>query len=193
MNWLLSLDNEITKWLYIGETAPSWLQYSWYSLAGVFIYLLPVVLLVMLLRNAQDRLVAVKVGFSSLVAWQVISNLLGSWLYDTYGFRNRPFADYGLQELLFEKPQKAFPSDHAAVIAAVTVSFILYRYPKLAWLFGVGGLLALLGRVVLGFHWVGDILGGALIGTAVSLIVFAFDRTENAIWLKLLNLFRKTP
>jgi len=77
----------------------------------------------------------------------------------------------------------AFPSDHAVLFfSLVTCFFWIGRFVgTLAFLHAV--FIVLLPRILLGFHWPSDILGGSAIGIAVALIAIGltrmrFDRTE---------------
>lgn len=175
MEVLLSIDKTITDFLYNQAASPT-LQKFFYVIASGFIYLIPAVLLVMFFRSHRERLASVKIFLASILAWQGFTGLLGMYLYDNFGFRDRPFADLGLQELLFERPQKAFPSDHSALLMAMIIGLFAYKYPKLGWLFLVGGVLSSLSRVVLGFHWFGDILVGWLLGALALGAIWLFDR-----------------
>ncbi len=181
MATLLGLDQTITEFFYNPATSER-LQQVTFVAASVFIYVVPLVLLVMFFRSHRDRIVSLKVFVAAILAWQVFSNFLGQFLYDGYGFRQRPFADQRLEELLFERPEKAFPSDHSAVIAAVVIGFFVYKYPKLGWVFLVLGLISSLSRVVIGFHWFGDIVGGWLIGALAVGLVWVLDRPLTKIF-----------
>jgi undecaprenyl-diphosphatase len=65
---------------------------------------------------------------------------------------------------------KAFPSSHAVNNFAVATLFTFF-YRRWAWaLFGWASLVSI-SRVAVGVHYPSDILGGALIGTAVAAIV----------------------
>lgn len=184
MEALLSIDHTITDFLYYQSINPA-LQKAIYYLAAGFVYLIPVVLVVMFFRSHRDRIVATKLFIAALLAWQGFSALLGGFLYDNYGFRERPFASTGLQELFFEQPDKAFPSDHSAVIMVMIIGLFAYRYPKLGWLFLILGIFSSLARVVLGFHWFGDIVGGWLLGALALGVIWLFNRpvTRATEWL----------
>lgn len=145
-------------------------------MASGLIYALPVILVVLFFRSARDRLVSIKLTLGAVLAWQVLSSSIGGFLYNHYQFRDRPFASMGLQELLFERPQKAFPSDHAAVVMVIGLGLIYYKYPKLGWVFLSLGVISSLARVVIGFHYFGDVLGGWLLGVAAIGLIVLFDR-----------------
>ena len=175
MATLLGLDQTITEFFYY-SSASEGLQRAIFVAASVFIYIIPVVLFVMFWRSHRDRIVALKIFTAAILAWQVFSNFLGQFLYDGYGFRQRPFAQQGFKELLFERPEKAFPSDHSAVIATVVIGFFVYKYPKLGRVFLILGAVSSLSRVVIGFHWFGDVIGGWLLGALAVGVIWLFDR-----------------
>lgn len=173
---ILNWDEKITFFLYQEIGFDFGINTSILFVASsFFIYFVPAVLIYLFLKSSADRLAATKIFLATLLAWQVVSNLLGSWLYSSFGFRTRPFVEKGYLEFMLEQPEKAFPSDHATVMAVVGFGFLLYRYPKLAWFFLLGGLLSSLARVVIGFHWFGDIIGGWIIGLTIITIFYLFN------------------
>lgn len=187
---ILELDRILTFKLYFADSLSHLGQQVLYSIASLFIYLVPIILIILFFRTAKDRINSVKIFLAAILSWQVLSYLTGYLLYHYYGFRDRPFASKGITELLFERPQKSFPSDHAAVIFAVMLSFFVYKYPKLGWLFLIGGILSSLGRVVIGFHYVGDILGGWLIGAIALGIIILLNKPLTNLIKKTLSLLK---
>jgi len=175
------LDRQITDFFYRGASSHQAL-YAW--TAQLTIYVVPVILLGMLFFP-RSRLSGLKIGFAALVAWLVLSQLIGYISFHYWGFRLRPFAQSGLKELFFERPDKAFPSDHAAVLAAVAGGLFVYRERKLAWPMLIIALIGSLARVLVGFHWAGDIVAGWLIGLLVIGVVWSLDDLANKIanWL----------
>ncbi|MBI4948171.1 phosphatase PAP2 family protein [Candidatus Berkelbacteria bacterium] len=183
--WLLELDKTITFWLY-KEQLSEQVNY----LASYFIYLLPLSLIYLFFHSYKDRLVAIKVLIISIFSWKVLSYLTGLISYNYFEFRDRPFATYGIKELFFERPEKAFPSDHAALLATATLCFFYYKYPRLGWFFLIGGVIvSSFARVVIGFHWFGDVVGGWVIGLIAFGVLTIFDRSIN-IFLEKFLLFR---
>lgn len=173
---ILGLDHELTFALYRWGSSNPALQAVFLFIASIFVYLLPVILIWLFLRDQASRLKSVKIFLVAVLAWQVLSAVIGHFLYNGYGFRERPFALDGIRELFFEQPEKAFPSDHAAVMFAVVLAFFAYRYPRLGWIFLIGGVLSSLGRVLVGFHYVGDVLGGWAVGTIAFAAIYSLDR-----------------
>lgn len=172
---LLTLDQNLTESLYVLTRDNVSLQSLVYDVASYLIFLLPL-LLVFLVIKPNTRFVAAKIFGATIITWQVFNKLIGEFFYVQYGFRDRPFAFGGLKELLFEQPQKSFPSDHAAVLLFVTLSLFYYRQKTWAWVFLVVTLLSSFARVTVGFHWVGDILGGYLVGTIGFGLLVMLDR-----------------
>ncbi len=176
---ILSLDQSLTFKLYeFGRSSPL-LQDIIFVLASAFIYSLPIILIVLLFRSFQDKLNSIKIFLIAALAWQVLANFVGDWLYGLYAFRQRPFAELGIKEFLFEQPEKAFPSDHSAVIFGVMLAFFYYKYPKIGWLFLTVGILGSLGRVMIGFHYLGDVLAGWSLGAIAFLIIKSLDGPLN--------------
>lgn len=175
------LDNQLTEFFYsLGLHHASFYAYT----AQLTIYLVPIIL-VILLFLPQKRLTSLKVGGGALIAWLVLSQLIGYVCFYYWGFRLRPFTEHGITELFFERPEKAFPSDHAAVLAVMTIGLFVYKEKRLGYLMLMVALVGSLTRVLAGFHWVGDILAGWLIGLLTVGIVWSLDDLANKIgkWL----------
>lgn len=182
-NWLLTLDHTITFWFYRSGTLSPGMEKLFYSVATFFIYLLPLILIYLFWKGGQDRVNSAKIFLAAVIPWLIFTTLVGGYLFSHYGFRERPFALNGIQELFLKRPDKAFPSDHATVLMAVTLAFYAYGYKKIGWLFLIGGVvLSSLARVVVGFHWFGDILGGFVSGALGFWLVWALDGILNN-WL----------
>lgn len=172
--WLLSLDQQLTNSFY---------DFVWSSvgrveffrfLATYPVYLLPIMLLA--LYFSGKRLTSAKIFIGTFLTWKVYSSLIGSFFYNQFGFRDRPFAGRGFTELYFEQPQKAFPSDHSAVFMFVTLILFHYRQKNWAWVFLGLTIISTFARVGIGFHWFGDILGGLVVGALGFLTIIKLDK-----------------
>jgi len=177
MNTLLALDERLTLALFNWGSAHTAVQTLFLAIAVVAVYALPVVLIWLFWRNqAADRRTVAKIFIAVVISWRIFSQALGAFLYGQYGFRDRPFALEGLREFFFERPEKAFPSDHAVVLTVVVLLLFRFGYPKLGGWFIIALLLTALGRVVVGFHFLGDVLGGVGLGLVTYALMLALDR-----------------
>jgi len=78
------------------------------------------------------------------------------------------------EDMLVVSDFGSFPSGHSANAATLMVclAIIVHR----AWVWAAGAayvVLMMVSRTYLGAHWVSDTIGGALVGIAVALIVWA--------------------
>ena len=64
----------------------------------------------------------------------------------------------------------AFPSQHAALAFALGVTIFMHDR-KVGWFYLIGAIAIGIARVVANVHYPVDIIGGALLGTLVAVIV----------------------
>jgi undecaprenyl-diphosphatase len=102
---------------------------------------------------------------ASLIAW--IITLLIKHFFPTI----RPFTRNGGEvDVLFVPTDSAFPSAHAALAFGLAVTIFMHDR-KVGWFYLVGALLIGVARVLANVHYPIDILGGALIGTLVAVVI----------------------
>ena len=118
-------------------------------------------------RSVAGRRGASAAGFSAVVALglgQLISHAAD---------RARPFVDHPQIHLLIQHARDAgFPSDHATGAFAISTALLLRHRRAGAAAMIVAALIAV-GRVAVGAHYPGDVLGGAALGAAVALLLWA--------------------
>jgi undecaprenyl-diphosphatase len=77
---------------------------------------------------------------------------------------------------------KSFPSSHAVNNFAMATMFALF-YPRWKYALWAWAALIALSRVFVGVHFPSDILGGAVIGSVVALLVFKGWEAVTHRWL----------
>lgn len=137
----------------------------WYGLAGAGIPLWW-----WLQRIGDDRARDVLfVALALLTTWLVVAALK----YLTGRPRPPMFLDHGLYGFLFAGGTaefRSFPSGHSACAFALAVTLGRYSRPARHVLFAVAGLIAL-SRLVLGIHYLGDVVAGAYLGVMIPVLV----------------------
>src|SRR3989344_5334257 len=169
----MNLDQSLSvKLFYLAAASPGLSALSWFC-ASVLIFILLAAAVLWLgwpkfyeQRNQLLELLLAAVGSWSLA--QVLQQLFD---------RTRPYlslAETPLVDLWYHTP--SFPSGHAT-LAFATATIIFLHHRKIGVWFLLAAALVALGRVLVGVHYLGDILAGALLGFAVSLgIHFLFKK-----------------
>jgi undecaprenyl-diphosphatase len=117
-------------------------------------------------ENARHGVVAA--GFSALLALGVAHLISDFW------DRARPYeAHPGHAHLLVAaSPDPSFPSDHATAAFAIAVAIAL-RSRRAGWVALAMAAAVSIARVAVGTHYPSDVLGGALLGAAAALVLWA--------------------
>jgi undecaprenyl-diphosphatase len=102
--------------------------------------------------------------------------LLANQLIAQLWHRDRPYqAHHAVHTWVARSHDPSFPSDHAT--AAFAIAFAVLMFDRLAGaLFLAAATLIGLGRVIVGVHYPGDVLAGALVGLACALVVVKLAR-----------------
>ncbi|NYT66690.1 phosphatase PAP2 family protein [Alcaligenaceae bacterium] len=95
-----------------------------------------------------------------------------SWLFGYLIYIPRPFVHDLGHTLLAHTDSASFPSNHMMFMSIFATMFTLSKQRKSALLFI--GLALVIGwsRIYLGVHYPSDIMGGAIIGTVVSIVTW---------------------
>jgi undecaprenyl-diphosphatase len=120
-------------------------------------------------RWAAVRRTAVAAGLSAALG------LLVGKIITSFSYRPRPFVAHPRAVHLFASHahDSSFPSDHATASIAIATAILLRGKSIWGWITLFFALVLMLGRVALGFHYPSDVLGGAAIGAAAALVLYA--------------------
>lgn len=107
-----------------------------------------------------------RIVFYACVA-SILSLCLAKWGISPMVNHPRPFVEGHVNQLIPHVPDPSFPSKHASfVFALAAASFFIGR--RFGWLMLLLAVLTGVSRVYAGVHYPGDILGGFLLGSLVS-------------------------
>jgi len=146
-------------------------------LAEYLTYSLPIILVVLWFWNEKAKKVALRAGFSAILAWPVFAMIINKFVR-----RPRPFNISGVQELVFHRPDTSFPSEHAAALFAVAMSLYLSGYKKLSYVMFVVAIVVSFFRVAVAIHWPTDVIAGAILGIGSAYLIFLFDKPLNIVY-----------
>ncbi|CAM2870724.1 undecaprenyl-diphosphatase [Paenibacillus sediminis] len=125
-------------------------------------------------RNRLNRMMAIEAAISVLLGMG-ISFVIGHFLY-----RDRPFVDHTVIQLIKHAANASFPSDHAIGAFAIATMFLLYgKRMRFVWII----IAALIGfsRVWTGVHYPTDVIAGAIIGIVCSVVTHQICSHSNAV------------
>jgi len=156
-------------------------------LALYLIYLVPLILIILWFWSGEAKKIALKATAAGLLAWLGFSNLIGSFYY-----RARPFVSQTeIKELLFHRPDRSFPSDHAAFLFALAFTFWFLKYRKLSILIFFLAVLISVTRIIVGVHYPADIVAGFLLGLVSAVLIWFLDKPLDKIFEPLISFFKK--
>ncbi|MDO8463490.1 MAG: phosphatase PAP2 family protein [bacterium] len=163
------MDRILALWCNrLARRSPGWTFLSIFLASGLIWFLAAVVgVMAVLLLSPRfaDRLLLV--ALSSAIALAV-SHGIGA-----LRFRRRPFVALDAVVPLVTRAahEKSFPSDHAAIAFALVLPLV----PFVGWGMQValltGATLVAVGRVLVGLHYVSDVVAGAIIGGMVWVVM----------------------
>lgn len=103
--------------------------------------------------------------FACAIAWVI------AFLIKTFFPTVRPFWVDGGGILTLTVPHDgSFPSEHAAIAFALSVTIFMHN-KKAGWLFLISAIVIGVARVLANVHYPVDVFGGALTGTLVAVVV----------------------
>jgi undecaprenyl-diphosphatase len=103
--------------------------------------------------------------------------------------RPRPYAAAVSHLIVTPSTDWSFPSDHATVVFAIAATFALSNERNRAVAFLIAALVISWSRVFIGTHYLSDVLGGAVIGIGVAVVVTTLYPKGSRVDRWLTNLF----
>jgi len=136
-----------------------------------------VLLLVLLVTRAKGILVEAVAALSLALVF--------NWFLGRVWYQPRPFLTPGVQAWVHHAATSSFPSDHLTIHWCIAGVLIGHRRTRV-----IGVAVALLGlpmawgRIYLGVHYPGDMLGAALVAACFASVAVFIGR-KSASWLRL--------
>jgi undecaprenyl-diphosphatase len=96
--------------------------------------------------------------------------------------RDRPFVVHHVIQLVEHEASASFPSNHAAAAFAVAASIWLWRR-KDGWVWFLLAAIIGFSRIWSGIHYPTDIVGGAILGVLIAVMIGKLMRTKRLKWL----------
>src|SRR3990170_3359889 len=187
MNKLVFIDHQIFVFMNSFAGQNYILERIFSITAFYFVYSVPVILLFCWFYSDDLKKASFKAFCAGMLAWFGVSNLVGS-LY----FRPRPFiADEQIKELLFHRPDRSFPSDHAALLFAIAFTFWFLGYRKLGLGFFAISVAVVIMRIVVGIHYPADVAAGTLIGLAMAVLVLILNKQLDHLVAPIIRIAKK--
>jgi membrane-associated phospholipid phosphatase len=106
----------------------------------------------------------------------VVKWLMGRWRPKVF----IPEGFYGFEFFGFGYEQTSFPSGHATTICTAAVALSLF-FPRFRWLWIILALLVCISRVIIGAHYLSDVIMGAYIGIFVAFLLRKWPLFEKSI------------
>jgi membrane-associated phospholipid phosphatase len=127
--------------------------------------LYPLLLTWLLLKHKEYLLRAILVPFVSFVLVTVVRRLIN---------RARPYEAYGIPSAVYKSTSgKSFPSRHVFSIFVIAVTFLyLGPDPTIGLALFAAGLILGIIRILIGVHYVSDVVVGAFVGILAGFIGF---------------------
>jgi undecaprenyl-diphosphatase len=176
---MIWFDQAVFQFLYKLVGVSAFIDLFIIFLAGYLIYILSVGFVFFIFREKKswkDRFLLFSLATISVVLSRGIIKPIIAFFLE----RPRPFVEFGIEPILDIAAKPAFPSGHMAfIIPIVCIVWLLNR--KLGIWYLAGALLMGISRVIIGAHWLTDILGGTLVGFISFAVVYYIFKKQGVL------------
>ena len=155
------------------------------GMAKYGVVLMAAPLLLIWFRSDDSGKKAALLSLLSMALALIINQIIGH-IY----FRPRPFSAHEVNLLLDRSPDTSFPSDHSAFVFGIAW-LLLMKNRGIGVLALVIAALVGLSRIFCGTHYPGDVLGGALVALASSVVVWKLRKPLDPLASFLISIARK--
>lgn len=116
-------------------------------------------------RTTKNRMMMIQSVFAIVLA-EILGKIAGTF-YSHY----QPFAELpNVNKLVEHEIDNAFPSDHSIIFFTICITIWLVRKRE-GWIWLAVAFAVAISRIMVGVHYPGDVLTGALIGLISALIM----------------------
>ncbi len=187
MEIVKNLDHSLFQYFYQITGQNHWQDKILIFLAVYLIYAIPVILIVVWFWSKDSKKVALKATAAGILAWLFFCNLIGAIWY-----RARPFvAQANVEEVLFHRPNRSFPSDHSAFLFALAFAFWLLGYKKLGVGIFILSVVISVTRIIVGVHYPADIVAGFVIGFLAAVLIWYLQKPLDKIFEPMIGWTKK--
>jgi undecaprenyl-diphosphatase len=151
---------------------------------GIYAFFAVLVLLWLTGREKHQKTVffsCLAASAALLIASQIISPIVN---------HPRPFIDHIVHQLINHSKDPSFPSDHATLAFSIAITVWFRNRLWGAYLLILSVLIGI-SRVYVGVHYPADIVGGAILAWACSLIVIKYRKQLDPIPLLFIRVYQK--
>lgn len=138
------------------------IHYSSYALLG---------LLILYFLFKKEKFIVL-----AMIATVVISTATAAML-KTIIARERPYQTLDVRQLVEEDDNRSFPSNHVQLSFALS-AIVFYFRRKFGLILFLLSLIIGIGRIYVGVHYPSDILGGAVIGVLLTILILGISKKK---------------
>ena len=139
------------------------------------LYLVPPLIIYFIYKNKnKNRATASLILFNAVLFSGIFVNLL-KVIFARYRPRMLDSGEYGFSWFDFGHSVASFPSGHSATALSAFVVFALI-IPKFRNLFIFVGIIIALSRIVVGAHYLSDVIVGGIIGASFALTIYNMQK-----------------